>query len=51
MKTRVIAWVVVLGLGLVGWHFVSKWRNPWVVAVPVTAVMPAMPGCSKECAQ
>lgn len=51
MRTRVIAWVAVLGIAWVGWHYVRKWENPWQAAVPVTAVMPAMPGCGKECTE
>lgn len=51
MKARITAWIVVLGVIWGAWHLVGKWRNPWQAAVPVTAVMPSMPGCSKECTE
>jgi len=51
MKARITAWIVVLGLVWGFWTLLAKWKNPWSVAVPVTAVMPVMPGCSKECTE
>lgn len=51
MKARITAWVVVVGLAWGAVHLVSKWKNPWQAAVPVTSVMPAMHGCSKECTE
>lgn len=49
MKARIVAWVVVLGLGYAAFVAVSKFQNPWKVVVPVTAVMPVMPECSEDC--
>lgn len=52
MKGRVIAWVVVLGLGYGGVVLARRLENPWKAAAavsPITAVMPPMPECSEKC--
>lgn len=51
MKARITAWIVVVGLGWGAVHLIGKWKNPWTAAVPVTAVMPSMPECTKECTE
>lgn len=49
MKTRVIAWVAVLGVAWVGYTYVRNFKNP-LQEPSITSVMPAMTKCKEDCA-
>ncbi|MFS2163286.1 hypothetical protein [Variovorax sp. Varisp62] len=51
MTTRIIAWVVFLGVcwGVYSWARTIK--NPFNPGPDVTAVMPAMTQCKEDCKQ
>lgn len=56
MIARVVAWALVLSLGVVVYHYGSSFKNPWgsesgsVIGSPVLSMLPAASdGCSKNC--
>ncbi len=51
MKTRVVAWAVLIGVVWLGSKAVAGWSNPWTVPAPaVMSVLPDQPnGCGESC--
>lgn len=52
MKSRVLAWCVVIGIAYVAYAGAKSWRNPFSMPLPapaITSVLPPQPdGCMKN---
>lgn len=51
MTTRIVAWVVFLGICWGGYSWARTLKNPFNPGPGVTASMPAMTHCKTECEQ